>query len=51
MIHNPYLHIYLKNFNRKKVPDQIIFRNRFVAINTDGEPPKPRCNCCKKLIT
>ena len=48
MIHNPYLHIYMENFNRKEAPDQLIFRNQFVAINTDGEPPKPRCNYCKK---
>ena len=48
MIHNPYLHIYLENFNRKEVPDQIIFRNRFIAINIDGEPTKTRCNYCKK---
>ena len=48
LIHNPYLHIYLENFNRNEVPDQIIFRNRFVAINIDGEQPKPRCNYCKK---
>ena len=48
MIHNPYLHIYTENFNRKEVPDQIIFRNRFIAINIDGKPTKTRCNYCKK---
>ena len=48
MIHNPYLYIYIKNFNRKEVPDQLIFRNRFVAININGDPAKPRCNYCKR---
>ena len=48
MIHNPYLHIYIENFNRKEVPDQLIFKNRFIAINIDGKPAKPRCNYCKK---
>ena len=48
MIHNPYLHLYLENFNRKEVRDQIVFRNRFIAINIDGESTKARCNYCKK---
>ena len=48
MIYNPYLHIYIENFSRKEVPDQLIFRNRFIAINIDGKPAKPRCNYCKK---
>ena len=48
IIHNPYLHLYLENFNCKEIPDQIVFRNRFIAINIDGEPNKPRCNYCKK---
>ena len=47
IIHNPYLQIYLKNFNRKETPDQITFRNRFIAVNIDGEPTKIRCNYCK----
>ena len=47
IIHNSYLHICLENFSRKEIPDQIIFKNRFVAINIDGEPPKTRCNYCK----
>ena len=51
MIHNPYLHIYLENFNRKEVPDQLIFRNRFLAINTDGEPSNQDATIAKKLIT
>ena len=46
-MHNQYLHIYLENFNRKEIPDQITFRNRFVAINIDGEPSIIRCNYCK----
>ena len=40
--------VYLENFNRKEVPDQIVFRNRFIAINIDGESTKARCNYCKK---
>ena len=48
LIHNPYLHLSLENFNHKEVPDQILFRNRFIAVNIDGEPNKIRCNYCKK---
>ena len=47
IIHNPNLHIYLENFNRKEIPDQITFRNRFVAVNIDGKPSKIICNYCK----
>ena len=47
MIHNPYL-LYIENFNRKEVSDQLIFGNRFIAINIDGDPAKPRCNYCKR---
>ena len=47
LIRNPYLHLYLENFNRKTIPDSISFRNRYISINIDGKPPKPRCNYCK----
>ena len=48
LIHNPYLHLYFENFNRNEIPDQIVFRNRFIAVNVDGELYKSRCNYCKK---
>ena len=47
LIHNPYLHLYIKEFKRKNVPDTILFRSRFITVNIDGEPPKDRCNYCK----
>ena len=47
LIRNPYLHLYLKNFNRKTIPDSISFRNRYISVNIDEEPPKLRCNYCK----
>ena len=47
LIHNPYLHLYMENFNRKEIPDSLNFRNRFIAVNIDGEIPKERCNYCK----
>ena len=28
LIHNPYLHLYIKNFKRKNIPDSIIFRTQ-----------------------
>ena len=48
LIHNSYLHLYIENFNHKEIPDQFVFRNRFIAVNVDGEPIKTRCNYCKK---
>ena len=48
LIHNPYLHLYIENFKRKNIPDSIIFRNRFISVNIDGEAPKNRCNYCKE---
>ena len=51
IIHNPYLHIYLENFNRKEVPDQLIYGNKFVAINIDGEPSNQDAITVKKQIT
>ena len=47
LIHNPYLHLYIEDFKRKNVPDTITFRNRYIIVNIDGEPPKERCNYCK----
>ena len=47
LIRNPYLHLYFKNFNRKTIPDSISFRNRYISVNIDEEPPKLRCNYCK----
>ena len=47
LMHNPYLHLYIEEFKRKNVPDTIIFRNRFIIVNIDGESPKERCNYCK----
>ena len=32
----------------KGIPDSIIFRNRFISVNIDGEAPKNRCNYCKE---
>ena len=43
----PPFHLYLENCNRKAIPDSINFRNRYIAVNLDGEPPKLRCNYCK----
>ena len=48
LIHNSYLHLYIENFNHKEILDQFVFRNRFIAVNVDGEPIKTRCNYCKK---
>ena len=43
LIHNPYLHLYMENFNRKEIPDSLNFRNRFIAVSIDGKIPKERC--------
>ena len=48
LIQNPYLHLYIENFKRKNIPDSIIFKNRFILFNIDGEAPKNRCNYCKE---
>ena len=49
LVYNPYLHFYIENFNRKEIPDPLSFRNRFIAVNIDGEIPKQRCNYCKEI--
>ena len=38
----------MENFNRKEIPDSLNFRNRFIAVNLDGEISKERCNYCKE---
>ena len=38
----------MENFNRKEIPDFLNFRNRFIAVNIDGEILKERCNYCKE---
>ena len=48
LIHNPYLQLYIEKFKRKNMLDSIIFRNRFISVNIDGEAPKNRCNYCKE---
>ena len=48
LIHDPYLHLFIKNFKRKNISDSIIFNNRFILVNIDDEAPKIRCNYCKE---
>ena len=41
------IYLYIEEFKRKNMPDNIIFRNRFIIVNIDGKSPKKRCNYCK----
>ena len=47
IILNHYLHLFIENFNRKNVPDALIFRNRFISVSVDGKPQKEKWNYCK----
>ena len=51
LTHNPYLHLFIKNFKRKNIPNSITFRSRFISVNIDGESPKNRCNYSKEQPT
>ena len=51
MPHNPYLHLFIENFNRKNVPDALIFRNRFISVSVDDESQKEDVIIVKQLLT